>query len=543
MLTDVTMFTRDDGPRARRPQHDRRWRVRTVTLLTALSLLATPMASEAGKKKSKAEKRQAKIEQKVDKALRRALDTGNTDRLRVIVRTKPGYREALRRSLESHGDTGVTGHEAIEAVSALVHADDVGDLAEDPSIESVSIDAVVQVEGKKKKQSKAEKAAEKAAKNAAKAAEKAAKDAAKAAEKAAKDAAKAEEKAAEDAAKAQEHAAMDADNAKAQAEKVKEQATKGEDDPWDDDTAMPFDDSKAAGDQSHIHEAVKDLRKTLGMSGKGWKTSGRGVGVAIIDTGIAESQDLQGRIIAFYDFTRGGKAVAPYDDHGHGSHIAGVMAGNVTKGKSGYRGIAPEVDLIGLKVLDADGSGYTSDVIAALEFAVLFKDALGIDIINLSLGHPIFEPAASDPLVQAVEAAVRAGIVVVASAGNFGESLETGEVGYAGVTSPGNAPSALTVGALDTQDTVSRADDRIPSYSSRGPSWYDGHAKPDLVAPGDHLIADVGSPKTQLLRDSCPIHDGGREGLLLHGAERYQHGRRRHERRRGTGARGQPQRE
>ncbi len=210
MLTDVTMFTRDDGPRARRPQHDRRWRVRTVTLLTALSLLATPMASEAGKKKSKAEKRQAKIEQKVDKALRRALDTGNTDRLRVIVRTKPGYREALRRSLESHGDTGVTGHEAIEAVSALVHADDVGDLAEDPSIESVSIDAVVQVEGKKKKQSKAEKAAEKAAKNAAKAAEKAAKDAAKAAEKAAKDAAKAAEKAAKDAAKAEEKAAEDA---------------------------------------------------------------------------------------------------------------------------------------------------------------------------------------------------------------------------------------------------------------------------------------------------------------------------------------------
>ncbi len=101
----------------------------------------------------------------------------------------------------------------------------------------------------------------------------------------------------------------------------------------------------------------------------------------------------------------------------------------------------------------------------------------------------MYESPSTDPLVRAVEDAARAGIVVVASAGNHGLNQETGEVGYAGITSPGNAPSAITVGALDMHDTVDRSDDTVAPYSSRGPAWYSGLAKPDLVAPGHRLVA------------------------------------------------------
>ena len=107
-------------------------------------------------------------------------------------------------------------------------------------------------------------------------------------------------------------------------------------------------------------------------------------------------------------------------------------------------------------------------MIRAIEFAVANPAKFNIQI-NLSLGHPILAPAADDPLVQAVEAAVRAGMVVVVSAGNNGTNSETGEVGYAGISSPGNAPSAITVGAVNTNGTVGRGDDVVTPYSSRGP--------------------------------------------------------------------------
>ena len=212
-----------------------------------------------------------------------------------------------------------------------------------------------------------------------------------------------------------------------------------------------------------------------------------------------------GRADRFFDFTADGKAGHPYDDYGHGTHVATLIAG---KGKDSendveqfnngrwqrsklalYRGIAPKARIISLKVLDGNGAGFTSSVLRALEFAIENKDKLNIDIINLSLGHPVYESPGTDPLVRAVEDAVRAGIVVVTSAGNYGRNQETGEAGYAGITSPGNAPSAITVGALDTHDTIDRSDDTVASYSSRGPAWYSGLAKPDIVAPGHRLVA------------------------------------------------------
>ena len=125
-------------------------------------------------------------------------------------------------------------------------------------------------------------------------------------------------------------------------------------------------------------------------------------------------------------------------------------------------GISPAPEkLLPFKVLDSQGSGYTSDVIEAIDLAVQYKRLVGIDIINLSLGHPIYEPAATDPLVQAVERATAAGIVVVASAGNHGTNRETGEIGYAGITSPGNAPSALTIGSVNTAGHLTRSDETV----------------------------------------------------------------------------------
>ena len=199
------------------------------------------------------------------------------------------------------------------------------------------------------------------------------------------------------------------------------------------------------------------------------------------------------RIVAFRDFTLGGLATAPQDPHGHGTHVAGIIAGD----KSEALGVATKVNLVGLRVLDANGSGVTSNVIAAVQWAVANRAKYRIGVINLSLGHPIYEPAATDPLVQAVEAAVRAGVVVVTSAGNFGKNPDTKQVGFAGITSPGNAPSSITVGAVNTFNTTRRTDDVIADYSSRGPTWFDGFVKPDIVAPG-HKILSVASPLSNL---------------------------------------------
>ena len=106
-------------------------------------------------------------------------------------------------------------------------------------------------------------------------------------------------------------------------------------------------------------------------------------------------------------------------------------------------------------MLDKKGAGKTSDVIAAVDFAVANRGKFNIRVINLSLGHPIYESALTNPLVRAVEAAVRAGIVVVVASGNRGTNPATGLVGYAGIASPGNAPSAITVGAR-TRGSVER---------------------------------------------------------------------------------------
>jgi serine protease AprX len=237
------------------------------------------------------------------------------------------------------------------------------------------------------------------------------------------------------------------------------------------------------------------LRSALGLPAA--TPSGLGVGVAVIDSGIDPQLDFTGRVSAFYDFTRGGVAATPIDPYGHGTHVSGIIASSGLQSTDAqYRGVGASARIIGLRVLDANGAGQTSQVLQAIEFAVNNRALLGIDVINLSLGHPVYEPADRDPLVRAVESAVRAGIVVVTAAGNYGYNRTTGQIGYGGVTSPGNAPSAITVGALVTGNTIDRADDAVAPYSSRGPAWYDAIAKPDLLAPGDGIISNAPAAST-----------------------------------------------
>lgn len=222
------------------------------------------------------------------------------------------------------------------------------------------------------------------------------------------------------------------------------------------------------------------VREELGYDGSG-------VGVAIIDSGITSWHDdltTSGgaqRVHHFVDLVNG--QLAAYDDHGHGTHVAGIVAGNGFDSEGARSGVAPGVHLIVLKALDASGRGRISDVVAALDEAVANRGALNIRIVNLSVAAGVYESYDTDPLTLAAKRAVEAGIVVVAAGGNRGRQAN-GRDAYGGVTAPGNAPWVLTVGASSHMGTGNRADDTIAAFSSRGPGAIDHAAKPDLVAPG-----------------------------------------------------------
>ncbi|MBI2828915.1 MAG: S8 family peptidase, partial [Acidobacteria bacterium] len=235
--------------------------------------------------------------------------------------------------------------------------------------------------------------------------------------------------------------------------------------------------------------------------------TGKGIGVAVIDSGITAWHDdlyLTGskspraapRVVHFKDFTiqtnpRVWTSDQPSDEFGHGTHVAGIIAGNGFDSNGARTGVAPEANLVGLKVLDAEGHGYISNVIAAIDYAIAVKDVYNIRAINLSVASGVFESYKTDPLTLAARRAVDAGIVVVAAAGNIGTTAN-GETQYGGITNPGNAPWVLTVGAASHEGTRPRSNDTLALFSSRGPTWIDFSAKPDLVAPavGTESLSD-----------------------------------------------------
>jgi serine protease AprX len=220
--------------------------------------------------------------------------------------------------------------------------------------------------------------------------------------------------------------------------------------------------------------------------------SGKGIGVAVIDTGVQGHLDLKRpkgspQVI---EVEIVGREAGLADYFGHGTHVAGVINGNgyASSDRVSFRtfkGLAPETQIISIRALDADGSGYTSDIISGIDWAIRYRTSHNIRVLNLSLGHPVFESYATDPLCRAVRAAHDAGIVVVVAAGNDGGV----DSGFGTITSPANEPSAITVGAMDDDNTVTTTDDVLAWYSSKGPSLVDYVAKPDLVAPGTWIVS------------------------------------------------------
>ena len=234
--------------------------------------------------------------------------------------------------------------------------------------------------------------------------------------------------------------------------------------------------------------------------------TGKGVGVAVIDSGIYPYADLANgnaggnRVIYAPSFVPGD--YSPADYCGHGTHVAGIIAGN-GQASTGpyythtYHGIARQANIIGVRVLDAQGQGSVTATISGIQWAVQNKSAYNIRVINLSLGHPVGESYTTDPLCQAVEAAWKAGIVVVCAAGNSGRANTTQAAGganegwgtaYGTINSPGNDPYVITVGATKSMDG-NRWHDRIATYSGRGPSRLDLVLKPDIIAPGNKVIS------------------------------------------------------
>lgn len=233
---------------------------------------------------------------------------------------------------------------------------------------------------------------------------------------------------------------------------------------------------------------------------------GTGVGIAIVDSGIYAHDDLtmfgtaNQRVVYSESFIPGDSSTD--DAYGHGTHVAGIAAGDGMDSQSGYKfsykGVAPNANLINLRVLDANGAGNDSTVIAAIQRAVQLKDQYNIRVINLSLGRGIWESYTLDPLCQAVEQAWKAGIVVVVAAGNQGRDNSMHTRGYATIDAPGNDPFVITVGAVNP--SANRAMDTIASYSSKGPSLIDHIVKPDLVAPGNQ-ITSLRAPNSTLVND------------------------------------------
>jgi serine protease AprX len=213
--------------------------------------------------------------------------------------------------------------------------------------------------------------------------------------------------------------------------------------------------------------------------------SGSGVSVAVLDTGVTRLADLGNRVRARVDFTPDHDG---YDRYGHGTHMAGLIAGNGALSAGTWSGAAPKANLISVKVAGRDGSTDVSVVIAAMQWIVTHRTAYNIRVLNLSFGTDAIQSYLLDPLDYAVEQVWRSGIVVIVAAGNRGSLVGT-------INKPADDPFVITVGAADLRGTASTSDDVVAGFSSRGPT-HDLVTKPDLVAPGIGLVSNRAAGST-----------------------------------------------
>lgn len=207
----------------------------------------------------------------------------------------------------------------------------------------------------------------------------------------------------------------------------------------------------------HVQEALN-----RGITGKGIRT-------AVLDTGAVSHPDFADRIVCFKDFINGKQG--NYDDYGHGTHVTGILAGNGTVAGA-YRGIAPQAEILLLKVLDRNGNGSRKDVLNGIYWVIQNRVKYDIRIMNISVGTVKEGDIRDEALVEAVEKAWDAGIVVVVAAGNMGPAPKT-------ITAPGNSKKVITVGSSDDFGSFS---------SGRGPTR-NCVCKPDIVAPGAGILS------------------------------------------------------
>ncbi len=235
-----------------------------------------------------------------------------------------------------------------------------------------------------------------------------------------------------------------------------------------------------AGPADGLAASLATLYPQLDGATTAWSAglTGAGIGVAVIDSGAQDLPDFGGRIV-HVQVGDNGSTAAP-DTVGHGTFVSGVLGGQSPDGS--FVGVAPGVTLYEINVASADGFAYTSDVISALAWVQANSAADNIRVANLSLSETRPSNYTRSPLDAAVEQLWRSGVVVVASAGNLGPDTNY----YA----PGNDPFAITVGALDPNDTLDTADDVQASFSSYG-FTLDGYAKPELLAPGRHVVSTL----------------------------------------------------
>jgi serine protease AprX len=230
-------------------------------------------------------------------------------------------------------------------------------------------------------------------------------------------------------------------------------------------------------------------------------TSGAGVGIAVVDSGVNTSvQDFKGRdgktrvaknmkLDNRLQPTTGDDA----DYYGHGTMVAGIALGNswnatnADRGK--YVGIAPDAKLITVRTGDDKGKSYVSGVVNAIHWVIDHRKTYNIRVLNLSMTSTVAESATTSVLDAAVELAWFNGVFVVVAAGNGGPN----SVLYP----PGNDPFVVSVGAADTMGTVAQGDDTVAAWSSYG-TTQDGRAKPELVAPGRHIVAPLAYPNATL---------------------------------------------